>query len=662
MNNILFGFLSFFIIFQANAQKYELGKVTVEELNQKKHAADSSAVAALLFKKSNTYFTYSGENGFVSYTEVEQKIKVYKKEGFDWADIEIPYYVGYENIKDDNVEILSAFTYNLVNNKVEREKVTKQGKFEHHLNEFWSKKTISFPNVKVGSIIEIKYKLKTGNLSNLPEFQFQYNIPVNYAELQTEIPEFYIYKGMLTGFEKLTTTQKMNRKISSFTSKLNQSLQIAYKEIVTNYVAQNIKAVVDEKHVNNIENYYGKIQHELQTIRMPKEEPKQIAKTWEDVARTIYEDKDFGGELRQFEYFASDVKSLIKNVASEDEKLKIIFKFVQQRMNWNKQYGYYAKKRLEIAYQERTGNVAEINLMLTSILRMAGFKANPVLISTRENGIAFFPNKTLFNYVICAVKLNEETILLDATEKYTDINFLPIRALNWSGRSVEANNVCEEVDLMPKNNSLDSVNLMIEIDPNGEIKGKVREQYFDYNALIFRSKFGKVDSESRVENIEKNYSGLEISNFELLNVNDVTKPIIENYSFTTSNEMEIIGEKMYFSPLLYFAYTENPFKQENRLYPIDFVFPHQDKFNITIKIPEGYTIETAPQAISIALPEKLGSYKFAISNNGNQIQLLCTLEFNASSISADYYQDLKLFFKQIVDKQTEKIVLKKIKP
>ena len=59
------------------------------------------------------------------------------------------------------------------------------------------------------------------------------------------------------------------------------------------------------------------------------------------------------------------------------------------------------------------------------------------------------------------------------------------------------------------------------------------------------------------------------------------------------------------------------------------------------------------------MQENMGSFKYNISNNGNQIQLLCTQEINQAVISAEYYEILKDFFKQIVNKQTEKIVLKK---
>ena len=659
MSKTSFFHFFFFLFLNVSAQKYELGKVTVEELMQKSHPQDTAAVAAILFKKATTFFNYAGKKGFTSYTDVELKIKIYKKEGFNWADVEIPYYVGYETIGQENIDIMSAYTYNLENNKVSREKVTNQGKFSQNLNEYWSKKTVSFPSVKEGSIIEIRYKLKTENLSVLPEFQFQYTIPVNYAELQTEIPEFYIYKGMLSGFVQLSTDQKMKLKVDSFTGEYNRTLQITYKQIVTKYSANDIKPIIEEEFINNINNYYGKIQNELQTIRMPDEKPKQISKSWEDVAKSIFDDKDFGAELRKSDYYLTDLNLLVKDLTTEYEKIKAVFLYVQKRMNWNKKYGYYSKKGLDIAYKEKTGNVAEINLMLTAMLRKLGLDSNPVLISTRENGIAFFPNKTVFNYVISAVKIDGEMLLLDATEKYTDINFLPIRDLNWSGRSIEAYNVCNEIDLMPRKNSVDKTNILAEINSQGEIKGKIREQYFDYNALWFRSKFANVDKISCIEYIEKKYSGLEVSDYEVQNNNDISKPIIENYSFTYNNFVEIIGDKMYFSPLLHFTQTENPFKQESRLYPIDFVYPNQDKYSVSVQIPDGYIIESLPTSKALSLPDDLGNFKYNISNTGNQIQLMYSFDINASVIISELYEVVKAFYKEMISKQTEKIVLKK---
>jgi hypothetical protein len=212
---------------------------------------------------------------------------------------------------------------------------------------------------------------------------------------------------------------------------------------------------------------------------------------------------------------------------------------------------------------------------------------------------------------------------------------------------------------MPKSNSKDIVNIMATIKENGEVSGKIRDQYFDYNAFLFRQNNNSVSKESYIEKLEKRYQGLEVGEYAVQNSSDLSLPIIENYDFTTTNAVEIIGDKMYVSPFLVFAQTENPFKQEKREYPIDFVYPDQDKFSVSLTIPQGYVVESLPQSKALAMPDNLASFKYIISNTGNQIQLLYTHDTNQAIIGSEYYEELKSFYKEIVEKQNEKIVLKK---
>ena len=69
-------------VFKTNAQEFKLGKVSVAELEEKKHPKDSSAVAAILFKKGEVRFEFSQDEGFKMITEVKISIKIYKKEGY----------------------------------------------------------------------------------------------------------------------------------------------------------------------------------------------------------------------------------------------------------------------------------------------------------------------------------------------------------------------------------------------------------------------------------------------------------------------------------------------------------------------------------------------------------------------------------------------------
>ena len=657
--------LTFFSVFSASvfSQNYDLGEVTKEELLEKVHPNDTAAVAAILFKKAKTTFKFSTEKGFVSNTEFSIKIKIYKKEGLSWANFEIPYYTGYEGLDDDKVEITKAFTYNLEDGKIQKEKVTSEGKFSEQYNDFWKKKSITFPNVKVGSIIELKYNLRSEDISVLPDFQYQYNIPVNYADYRIEIPSFFLYNAIRIGFIDVEMKEKVEFVSQRYEEKegyLSIERVLNYNQIATNYTAKNIPSLIDEEYVNTMDNYYARIEHELKTIQYPDEKPKQIANTWENVTKSVYDDKKFGAELEKFDYFLNDVKKLVINATNEQEKATIIFDFLKNRMTWNEKYGYHTKKGVVAAYSERSGNVAEINLILTAMLKMAGLDAKPILISTRNNGIAMFPSRTKFNYVIVGVKIDNAIMLLDATNKNAFLNILPIRDLNGMGRMIEKDGNSSEVDLMPKIISADIVNVIATIKSDGTVEGKLKEQYFDYNAFVFKEKYGSLAEIAQQERIEKKYSGIEVGDYNFINKTELDKPVIESYSFKHSNSVEIIGDKMYFSPLLFFAQTTNPFKQEKREYQIDFAFANEDKYLINITIPEGYRVEILPKSVTIPTTSKLGFLKYLISITDRQIQLSVTLDINSNTLPAEYYDELKAFFAEVVKKETEKIVLKKI--
>ncbi len=120
--------------------------------------------------------------------------------------------------------------------------------------------------------------------------------------------------------------------------------------------------------------------------------------TWEGVASTIFKDKSFGKELNEKSFLLEDVKRLLTNVESQTERLNIIFKFVQNKMNWNEKKDCYTDKGVIKAYADQTGNVAEINFILINMLKLAGLEVNPVLVSTTENGVPVYPTRTCLLY------------------------------------------------------------------------------------------------------------------------------------------------------------------------------------------------------------------------------------------------------------------------
>jgi len=659
---------AFLIVWTSNAQKNELGKVTVAELEEKEYPKDPSAAAAFLFKKGETNIEFSESKGFEMVTTVSARIKIYKKEGYEWANQEVLYYIG-SNSKE-GIIFSDVATYNLVGGKIVKEKMKSDGQFDEKASRYWGKAKITLPGVKEGSVIEFEYTIKSPNITNLKKWNFQTSIPVKYCEFKTRIPEYFSYNVNQSGsFIPKKIVDSRHRSIVANSKERDQGIagtptnfyqdKIDYIENITTYMGENIPAMKDEDYVNNIDNYRAKITHELSFIKYPNAPLKTFSTDWKTVTKTIYDNEDFGNELNKTGYFEADIDAVVAGLKTQPEIVAAILNHVKSNVKWNNYYGYYCNDGVKSAYKNKTGNVGEINLMLTAMLRYAGINANPVLISTRSNGISFFPNRTAFNYVITAIENPNGVTLLDATEAYSLPDVLPLRDLNWLGRLIRKDGTSIEVDLIPKKASKEIILMNAAVNADGSITGKVRKQFTDHEALLFRQQNATLAQESYLENLESKNGNIEVSDYKRENILEIAKPVVENFSFKSANNVEIINDKMYISPMLFFKMNENPFKQETREYPVDFGYPTLSKHTLTLQIPDGYKIESMPAAANILTGDDIGLYKFMIGATGSVIQVTVNSDINTAILAPDYYEIMKEYYQKVVEKENEKIVLVK---
>lgn len=621
-----------------NAQNFSLGKVTIAELEEKMHPLDSAAPAAILFTKGLVKIDNKG------YTEriTQTRIKIYKKEGYQWSNMQFRFPSG----KLSAISITDVYTYNLVDGKIVKSKLKAEGEFLDKITkDIWAKK-FAFPDVKEGSILEFQVKIIGGSL-NIPDWDFQKSIPVNFSEFKTIIPDVFSFKKNMKGF----FTPKSNSKMAN---------SYGYVAMESIYSLQNVPAMREEDFVNNMDNYRASISHELEAIAFPGQLYKSFSTNWPSVAKTIYEFEDFGPELRKTGYFEDDLKLLLANKIKPEDKIATIFDYVKSNIQWNKHLGYGCENGVRKAYKEKSGNCADINLMLTAMLRHADLDANPILVSTRSNGISFFPSVGGFNYVIAGVETPQGMVLLDATEDYSAVNILPLRDLNWVGRSIRKDGASKIVDLMPKKNSTDIVTLSFEVSESGSIEGKARRQYSDYNAFNFRDKISKDDEGAYIEKFENENRNIELSEYKRVNEKELALPISESFSFKGSDLTEVIGGKIYLNPMLFFLSEKNPFKQDKREYPVDFGFPFSQRYTITIKVPEKFAIENLPQSTAVVMQDNLGVFKFDIAASDDRIQLSIIHQINEAIVPIGKYEMLKEYYKTMIAKETEKIVLKRI--
>ncbi|MCI9844147.1 DUF3857 domain-containing protein [Flavobacterium pectinovorum] len=634
---IIISIVLILISINTKAQNYELGKVTIAELEEKVHPRDSSAAAAMLFNKGQVIIYDQG----YSESFMQVKIKVYKKEGYYWSNFQL----GVQPGKEYNVIITDAYTYNLVGGKIVKTNLKPEGEFIEKTNQYYWNKKIVMPDVREGSIIEFHCKVY-GEPLYIRDWSFQKSIPVNYSEFKTTIPDKFIFKKSFKGF--------FVPKVKSVTAKTYGTTAME-----TTYSEENLPAMKEESFVNNINNYTSGVSFEMEGINVPGIFSKSLSGDWNSVTKTIYEMEKFGLELKKTSYFEDDLKQIILEKKSSDEKITAILNYVQTNIKWNGYNSYACNEGVRKAYQQKKGNTAEINLMLTAMLRYAGLTANPVLVSTRENGIALFPNLAAFNYVIAAVETPNGNVLLDATDKFSMPNVLPLRAINWHGRLIRKSGSSEEVDLIPKKLSESITSMSYVINQDGQISGKARKQMYDHNAVKFRNDSDGVKQDEYLEKCE-NTNTIEISDYSRTNEKETLLPAVETFSFAGKDLVEIIAGKMYLNPMLFFAKSSNPFIQENREYPVDFGFPFSERYTINIQIPDGFEVESFPATSGVNMQDNLGIFKFVSVVNEGQIQLSILHQINDAIVPAEKYEMLKEYYKAMIAKETEKIVLKKI--
>lgn len=654
----------------ASGQDYDFGEVSKEELQEAFNITDSTASACYLYKYRKTYINYNQQEGFQLITEVHERVKVYSKEGFEQATRAILLYK--EGADEEEIKNIKAYTFNLEGSKIVETKLEKKGIFKTEKSKYLNEVKFTMPNVNEGSVLEYKYKVLSPFITSIDEFVFQEDIPIKKLEGRFESPEYFQFKVNSKGYRPVAPTTKSTKERINLSTKTrsNDGLhrvktsydysQVEYTNNIHTYSLSNIPALKEEPFVNNIDNYRSSIKYELSFTNFPNSPVKNYSTTWEDVVKTIYKSSSFGDELSKVGYYKDDIDALIGHTSNSVERAALIYNFVKKKVKWNGYYGYLVDEGVRKAYKDQAGNVAEINLMLTSMLNYAGVTAYPVLVSTRQHGVPLFPTRKGYNYIICYVKDSDKSYLLDATSPYSLPNVLPFRTLNWQGRVITERGNSTFISLYPNSISKNDYSVLVNIDEAGQISGGCRSVKTGHSALLYRMGYNDQDKDQYLEDFENKYDGLEVSDFTVKNENDLSKPIMESYKFVKEAQADIVGDKMYFAPMFYLKMNENPFKLEQRDYPIDFGYPSKNVYKITINVPEGYKVDILPEPKAVSLPDNLGYFKYNVQESNGRIQVIVTTQISTSIVTPDYYETLKMYISQLIEKESEQVVLSKV--
>ncbi|WP_367331957.1 DUF3857 domain-containing protein [Sphingobacterium multivorum] len=639
------------------AQDFSFGKIKKEDFAITVDKIDTAANAFVLREYGSAEVSYDKNKGPVVQFFRHVRIKILNKEAYNYANFSIPLYKS-GNDREVLMDIKGA-SYHLVGDKVVETEMTKANIFNESASENYAVTKAAIPQVQEGTIIEYRYRTESPFIFNLNAWEFQEDLPKLYSQYVTRIPEVFHYKANLKGGLAVS-----DRKVENY----NTGLDSQVGEVLgnkTTYTMENIPAFHTEDYMTSSKNFRSIIFFELGRYSIPMGPTKDFSLTWENVRDKLVQDESFGGQIKRKTALKEFIEPVLQDSKDDLEKAVRLYTYFQKQIKWNNRHSIYAKNIKE-AIEKRTGNSADINLGLVNALRYAKLDAIPVILSTRENGYAglYAPAISEFNHVIAQVKIGENYYLLDATSPYEMFGNIPMKCVNFQGRSIPLEGESDWVKLEANLASTYSNFFYGELSEDGALKGKWITSRNGYGASKMRERLqGSNSEEEFYEKIDEENNRIKINSFKVSNRESLDKPLTEEFEIEIKNFATPQNEQLLFNPYIDTKMSKNPFNLTERNYPIDFGSLVQEECYIEIKLPKGYAYPTEGKLknISMALPERAARYIFKINNTTPDVLIIeSATQLNKPLFMPEEYFDLKEFFSRIIQAEKLDVVLKKI--
>ena len=402
---------------------------------------DSGADAYFIFDYANIHFDYSTDRGWTWQMDKHTKIRIVNDNGKKLANFIIAYHKKASG--RESVHSIKGYTYNIVDGKVQKTKLSEDQIFTVDITDFNKQKQIVMPKVKAGSVIEISYTMDSDMWAIIPNWEFQKNIPVMRSELFIGLPEYFRYKMLIKGYEPLSVNENL-KDTSSATFKwsvfyVQKTQLIKYVVNISHLVAENVPALKKEPFINTIENYRSGIEFEVDFIDYPGQTDRIFTASWEEIAENLLNLEKFKLKLKHTGFARSIIKNIVRKYPNPTDRMTAIYDIVKTQVKWDGSYDVLSPYSLRDVFNKKNGGAMDINFILISLLRTAGIQAYPVVLSTRENGVILpkFPSVKKLNYIIGMAIIDGKQILLDATDPYRPAGVLPVRCINGKGIVVD---------------------------------------------------------------------------------------------------------------------------------------------------------------------------------------------------------------------------------
>jgi hypothetical protein len=619
-----------------------------------------SSVAIILADIGEIHFVGNEHKWFSYVFQRHTRIKILNKKAFDLATVRIQLYRPSED--PEKLDKVVASTFNLENGQVTEVKLEKKDIFEDRKRKEHTESRFTLPAVREGSIIDYFYTIISPYDAFLPTWQFQSErCPCLRSELTVEIPQALFYTVVKQGVHPYAV-DKGSEGMNSYRLGENNGSSMTVNATVTkhHWAMMDIPAFKVEGYLFCPENYLDRIDFQLAKT-YDGEQFHDYYNSWKQATEQLMSKDFFGAKLDDDNPTVTDCTN--KAVAAGGDfagQAREIYYYLTKNFTCDDHNNMYIRNGLSDVVHKHSGTVGDINLLLVAMLRKIGLSADPVVLTTRDQGfnLATYPVLERLNYVIARVRIGGKVVFLDAAHPKLGFGQLDGNCYNGHARIIslkDSGSVYMEPDsLLERKTTVVYIGSTAKGDEEGTWESTLGRQ----ESYELREHVSEGGEKAFFQNIQTQYGeDIVISDGGVDSLDQPEEPVKVHYSFQIrSGEAE---PKIYLNPFIGTGLRKNPFMAAERKYPIEMPYARDDLYIFTIQIPDGYTVEELPKSAKATLNGNDGTFDYLIGAQGGTIQLRCRLKLNKANFAPEDYSSLRDFYALVVQKEAESIVMKK---
>lgn len=608
-------------------------------------AADSTASAVILFDGGEVY--HDGSGNLILDRHV--RIKILNEEGIERADIDIVYRA---ETRTANVYRIRGETYNLDDRgRFVTASLNRREIFEEDLGDDLKRVRFTLPQVRVGSVIEYRYRQRFDYAYWLPSWTFQSDEPVRHAQLVVRMPNRFRYVIGSRGFINLNR----NYTTRPITGPLGDTVEHTW-------VLTDLPALREEPYMTTPRDYMSRISFQPSGYIDGYGVLRPFINTWERLAEDLYRHDNFGRQFGRHREIRNLAAVLTEQHEDDASKLEAIHSHVRNNIDWNGRIGYYIPdRRLTDVLRTTSGTASEINLLLLALLKDAGLQADPVLISTRDHGATqeVYPLLGQFNTIIVAVEIDGRRQLVDATSNVRDTSLLPLRALNQRGWLVsEAKPTW--ISIQPNGKYRRQVVIEASLDEKGTLEADMTIIDREYAAVMSRAGLRDESQEDHFKDaVLGDLREPEIVSHSVEGQFDLTQPLVQRATFRIPDFAMVAGDMVYVNGQILERTDSNPLRLPDRSFPVDMGYETDVSYSLSLKLPEGYELADSPKDVAAFIPGRAAIFQRVSQAFGSTLSVQSRFNVNNPIMQPDVYPHLRELFSTMVAASNDQFVFRR---